>query len=134
MLSLTRVIFSTIRFVTKGKLQNYLTLTHILSIYRLNCQDSCNKAYFPSLFCEKIEDVEIQLNGNVFNNFYKYPDPEYVINHESAVESQIPNQPNYLSKMSMIADSTRSMIKSDYDQCSSYSDQILEYETVRDGT
>jgi hypothetical protein len=24
------------------------------------------------------------LNGNVFNNFYKYPDPEYVINHESA--------------------------------------------------
>lgn len=56
-------------------------------VSRLNCQDSCNKAYFPSLFCGKIEDVEIHLNGNVFNNFYKYPDPEYVMDHESAEES-----------------------------------------------
>jgi hypothetical protein len=53
-------------------------------IPRLNCQDSCNKAYFPSLFCEKIEDVKIELNGNIFENFYKYPDPDYVMLHESS--------------------------------------------------
>lgn len=36
--------------------------------------------------------------------------------------------------MSMIAESTQQMIKTDYAQCASFSEQILEYETVRDGT
>jgi hypothetical protein len=37
-----------------------------------------------------IEDVEIHLNGNVFNQFYKYPDSEYVIKHEVNIATYDP--------------------------------------------
>lgn len=73
------------------------------------CQDSCNKAYFPSLFCEKIDSHEIVLQGNTFNNFFKYPDPTYVLSHESKVASVIPRQPNYQSQMIMIAEETKTV-------------------------
>ena len=53
---------------------------------RLHCQNNCNKAYFPSQFCQEINDIEIHLKGNVFNRFFKYPDPEYVIANEVAPE------------------------------------------------
>ena len=54
--------------------------------HRLSCFNNCNKAYFPSLYCSDIKtqdlDYNITMNGNVFTNFYKYPDPEYVKTHE----------------------------------------------------
>lgn len=55
---------------------------------RLDCYNGCNKAYFPSLFCQKTNsftydnveiDYQIKMNLNLFDSFYKYPDPNYVI-------------------------------------------------------
>lgn len=65
---------------------------------RLDCYNGCNKAYFPSLFCqntthftydEKEIKYKITMNGNDFTTFYKYPDPNYVIeniNHEDRIQ------------------------------------------------
>lgn len=45
---------------------------------RLNCFSGCNRAFFPYLACQDINGEVIELNGNVFDKFYKYPDPTYV--------------------------------------------------------
>jgi len=47
---------------------------------RQECYNQCNKAYFPSLVCEYIQDVRIDLYGNAFTEFFKYPDPAFVLN------------------------------------------------------
>ena len=78
--------------------------------------------------------MKIELRGNTFTNFYKYPDPDYVLSHNSSEESQIENQPNYDSQMYKLADTTKNMIRKDYAQCDGYSDDILEFKTVRDGS
>ena len=57
---------------------------------RLECFNSCNKAYFPSLACKDLSDLtpplsyEIELNGNTFDSFYKYPNPAWVKTHMKA--------------------------------------------------
>ena len=45
---------------------------------RLSCFSQCNRAFFPSLACQDVADEIIELNGNTFNKFYKYPKPSYV--------------------------------------------------------
>lgn len=46
---------------------------------RLECHNKCSGMYFPSLFCSKPEaPVTITLRNNTFDNFYVFPDPEYV--------------------------------------------------------
>jgi hypothetical protein len=58
---------------------------------RLECFNACSQMYFPSLFCQdanswidgsagfpKPRPLRIVLNGNSFENFYKFPMPEYV--------------------------------------------------------
>ena len=49
---------------------------------RLGCYNNCNNAYFPSLVCRDIKnfelDYKIDIHGNTFDTFYKYPDPEFV--------------------------------------------------------
>lgn len=49
---------------------------------RLNCYNDCSESFFPSLLCGQYnQSVYITLNGNNFTNFYKYPDPNYVLTH-----------------------------------------------------
>jgi hypothetical protein len=131
-------------FAAEGKL-------HLLPsiIFRLNCYDSCNKAYFPSLFCSQIDDIKIELNGNVFDKFYKYPNPEYVMANEvevatydekmqkqmqAVVDMSNPKRPKYTSKMDLISEETRSIYSEEYQTCAAFVDENLEYPNVREET
>lgn len=121
-------------------------MSHIF--YRLNCYDSCNKAYFPSLFCNQIDDIKIELNGNVFDRFYKYPNPEYVMNNENdgsnfdpklqkqmqVVDMSNPKRPKYTSKMDLISEETRSVYQEEYATCAAFVDENLQYPNVREET
>lgn len=57
---------------------------------RMECFNSCDKTFFPSLLCNNIENVSITLHGNTYNNFFKYPDPSYVLTHEES-KVEVPN-------------------------------------------
>jgi hypothetical protein len=116
--------------------------------FRLNCYDSCNKAFFPSLFCQKVDHIRIELNGNVFDSFYKYPNPTYVAGHEldapifnpsadepkKVIDLGDPLRPKYTSHMSMISEETFAVFNQDYETCSAFVDENLEYPEVREGT
>ena len=54
---------------------------------RLDCYNSCNKAFFPSLFCQETDDFEIHIQGNIYHKFFKYPDPNFVLRHETDLSS-----------------------------------------------
>ena len=46
---------------------------------RLQCHNECSKMYFPSAFCDILEEpMQITLMGNTFKSFWKFPDPSYV--------------------------------------------------------
>lgn len=75
---------------------------------RLECFNNCNNMYFPSLFCDGITTtvagtpIKIELNGNVFDTFYKFPEPNYVSSHNAAVTSAKTLQPTYALDMTSV--------------------------------
>lgn len=119
---------------------------------RLHCYSSCNRAFFPSLSCQIVENEVIELHGNRFDKFYKYPKPNYVKKnfqdpitvkepavydaeqHQPKVGEKITFQTKYAVNMNLIAKNTFKKYQAEYDQCQSYAAQVLTYEMTVDGS
>ena len=76
---------------------------------RLHCHNECSKMYFPSTFCDVIDDpdLKIDLMGNEFRNFWKFPDPSYVKTHlKSNSNPGTSTKPTYPFDMTVVKPET----------------------------
>jgi len=121
----------------------------------MECYNSCNSAYFPSLFCQNLNqqnlNYKITLHGNTFTKFYKYPDPTYVKKNEKTPETAKPTPASetesstetgkqrrlaavYNSRMSVLASSTFDMHQKNYEQCVDLASKNLDHVFTIDGS
>lgn len=115
---------------------------------RLNCFSNCNRAYFPSLACKDVENEVVEVYGNKFDRFYKYPKPDYVklnfeqqpmvINEpvESEADVVVPatERTTYATDMTLIQEDTFAKYQQEYQKCYDFSQQILDYKKAIDGS
>ena len=77
------------------------TCNFLTGVFRLECYQDCNNAFFPQLNCQPLDWIDMYYNRNQYNDFYLFSRPDQATNGVKAVKdyerckSFIQDNPNY---------------------------------------